>query len=374
MKRVFGAAAVLVLGACRAIPLGDDPFTGRSGREPAVYDVEWWASLVRAPLWEYAPHEMASPAVDPDTGRVYVTTRDGFVRALSPVDGKVEWQLETGGPFSAGPSVREGVLYVPGGDGVLYALKSHNGELIWKYAAGEELASTPVYAAGKVLVASHSDALFAVNAETGKWEWQYRRDPPSGFTVRGAGGPRVDGNVAYVGFSDGYLVALDIADGTMKWERALGQGQKFLDVDATPVIDDSGRLYVASYHDGVFALSPETGETEWHTVRTGITHLLLGGEILYAVGDDQISALSARDGRVVWSMKLRGSAAHMPVAVRNLLAVPASSALLFVDPRNGTVRTSWNPGKGVSATPAHADGRIYVLSNLGYVYALRIRG
>jgi hypothetical protein len=34
---------------------------------------------------------------------------------------------------------------------------------------------------------------------------------------------------------------------------------------------------------------------------------------------------------------------------------------------------AWNPGKGVTATPALFHGRLYVLSNLGTVFALQLR-
>jgi hypothetical protein len=55
-----------------------------------------------------------------------------------------------------------------------------------------------------------------------------------------------------------------------------------------------------------------------------------------------------------------------------MLVVPTSHALLFVDPRDGIARVSWNPGKGITATPFGIDSRLYVLSNLGHLYALRL--
>ena len=44
------------------------------------------------------------------------------------------------------------------------------------------------------------------------------------------------------------------------------------------------------------------------------------------------------------------------------------------DTSTGKVRYAWNPGKGVTATPALAGRRLYVLSNLGTLFALRLRG
>jgi outer membrane protein assembly factor BamB len=43
-----------------------------------------------------------------------------------------------------------------------------------------------------------------------------------------------------------------------------------------------------------------------------------------------------------------------------------------VDPSTGRPRLEWDPGQGVSATPVYADQHLYVLSNNGYLYALRL--
>ncbi|MBI3182308.1 MAG: PQQ-binding-like beta-propeller repeat protein [Myxococcales bacterium] len=374
--RLLALAAFAAVAGCRWIPLSNDPTTpGRDTSPPAIYAVDWWVPLVAPRLWEYAPREPAAPAIDPDTQRVVVATRDGVVRALSPLDGRVEWEFKTSGGFSAGPLVREGVVYVPGGDGALYALKAATGDQLWRYASGEELGTTPVFASGKLLVASNTDTLYAVDAASGKWSWQYRRDAPSGFTIRGAAAPKVDSGVAFVGFSDGYLVALEVADGAMKWERALGGSAKqFLDVDSTPVLDEAGRVYVASYQQGVYALSPETGEIDWHSPKVGVTGLAIRGEVLYAMGDSQLAALHSRDGRALWSLDLHGRAARLPAFARGMLVVPVGGALLFVDPSTGRAQTAFDPGKGVTATPAKAAPRLYVLSNLGYLYAMRLVG
>lgn len=376
MRSALLAIALALAAGCHSVPLSGDPTArDRRGEVPALFSIDWWVPLVSAPMLEFAPRELAAPAIDARTGRVFVTTRDGYVRALSPVDGRVEWEFKTGAPFSAGPAVREGVVYVPGGDGTLYALGAEQGKLRWKYDAGEELATTPVWASGKVLVATHNDLLFAVDAADGRWLWGYRRDPPSGFTVRGAAAPKVETGLAYVGFSDGFVVAIDLSDGTMKWERSLSTPAKqFLDVDSTPVLDDSGRVYVASYKDGIYALSQETGEVEWHTARAGVTSLIPQGGLLFASGDGRVSALRAEDGREQWSLSIDGKAGRVPLFARGLLLVPTANALLFVDPTTGRVRTAWDPGRGVSATPVSSEGRLYVLSNLGYVYAMRLSG
>jgi outer membrane protein assembly factor BamB len=375
-KRWIGAAAaVSMLGACSSVPLYGNPVTSGSRQAPSqFFEVSWWTPLVEPIILEYGPRELASPAVDPDTGRVITLTRDGVIRCVAP-GGTLEWSLKTSNRFSAGAAVYDGIAYVPAGDGFLYALEVRTGKLKWKYEAGEALATTPVVAGPLVLVASESDTLFAVKVATGDWAWQYRRDPPTGFTIQGASTPLVKEGTVYLGFSDGYLVALDAEAGTTKWEKALSSGAtQFLDVDSTPVINDAGRLYVTSYQGGLYALDAGTGDVEWNNVVSGLTSVMAAGEVVIASGDGRMDAYLADNGRLLWSMSLGELAGRSPVLARGMLLLANQRALLFVDPRTGKPRLEWNPGDGISAPPRVLGSSAYILSNNGYLYALHLRG
>ncbi len=384
-------ALVVALTGCKSIPLVADP-TGAKGQAHIsprkMFSVDWWTPLVKSELLEWQPRETARPAVDPDTERVIVATRDGFIRCLAPDTGLVVWSVQTRSRFYAGATVVNGVAYVPGGDGVLYALRSVSGEIIWQYAANEELVTVPVVKEGKVYVATQSEAVYAVDAATGKWVWQYRRDAPSGFSVRGTSAPVVTEGMVYMGFADGWLAALGSDDGVIRWERklTLSGGNQFLDIDSSPVLDDEGHVFAASYKDGVYALNAATGDIVWTTGRPGLTSLLIRGGVLFASGDGSLTALETREGRTLWTLDLseptskgtRGNnAGQAAMLLGRSIVVPTSTALAFVEPSTGKVQSAWNPGRGISATPMRFDSdrhgsRLYVLSNLGTVYALHL--
>ncbi|MCY1003702.1 PQQ-binding-like beta-propeller repeat protein [Myxococcus sp. MISCRS1] len=376
-KHWLGSAVALgLLGGCSSLPRYGNPELPRTEQAPPLdyFSVAWWAPLVTPTLMEYAPREVATPAYDGLSRTVIALTRDGFIRGIGP-DGQVKWSKKTSTRFAAGARVSDGVAFIPGGDGTLYALDAATGEEKWKYAAGESLATVPVVAEGLVLVASESDTLFAVKAADGVWAWQYRRDPPSGFSVRGASTPLVrEGNV-YVGFSDGYVVSLTMRDGSANWEKSLsGSGNEFLDVDSTPVMDEHGQLYVASYKSGIYALEAESGDLVWTSSVGGMTALLSKGKMLFAVGDGRVDAYLAEDGRLLWTHPLGERAAQAPVFAKGMLIVPIQRSLLFLDPKTGQARVSWNPGDGVSATPFVAGSKLFVLSNNGWLYALDFNG
>ncbi|MEW5737392.1 MAG: PQQ-binding-like beta-propeller repeat protein [Myxococcota bacterium] len=392
MRRLFAILACgVALGGCKAIPLNEDPTVPRRQAHvsyPAIYEVSWWTSLVKVGLLEHKPLEPASPAVDPDTERIIVTTRDGFIRCLSPEDGHVEWQKKTPNRFRAGATVSSGVAFVAGGDGVLYALRVLSGDEVWKYDAKEELVTAPTVADGVVVVTSQADTVYAVDEATGVWKWQYRRDTPSGFSVRGAARPTVADGLVFTGFADGTLVALGLDDGVPRWERKISVtgGTQFLDVDTQPIVAD-GRVFVASYADGVAAVDAKTGDLEWTSAKLGVTAMVLRGRTLFCVGDGTLSAVETGQGRVLWTLDLsdknnKGKGANAGVSLtvaRGYVVVPTATSLAFVDASAGRVRAMWNPGRGVMAAPtAFASGkhgaRLYVLSNLGSVFALQLSG
>jgi outer membrane protein assembly factor BamB len=98
------------------------------------------------------------------------------------------------------------------------------------------------------------------------------------------------------------------------------------------------------------------------------------GGVVVAVGDNRLDAYLAESGKLLWSNPLQERAGLEPVLVKGMLLVPVQRSLLFVDPRTGQARMAWDPGEGVSAPPRVVGTKAYVLSNNGYLYALRLDG
>jgi outer membrane protein assembly factor BamB len=348
-----------------------DPYSRHNTDVLAVYSITWWQKLVDAPSLEYGPREPASPGADTINDRVVTGTRDGILRSID-TKGRVVWRFASGQPFTAGPAVVDGFVFAPGGDGFLYCFRADTGELFWKYEAGEDLVTVPVVVDGRVLVASQNDTLFAVEAATGKWLWQYRRDPPTGFTVRGASRPTVRSGVVYVGFSGGHFAALKLDTGAALWDRVLSTGTQFIDIDAPAVFDNKGNLVVAAYKDGLFSIDPGSGETLWHTTISGMVGLVSRGEVVFASGDARVIAVLASTGKVLWTTSLGERAGLQPALAAGWLMVPTGKALLFLDPASGVIRLSFDPGKGITATPEVHGANVFLLSNLGFVYSLEM--
>jgi len=367
------AGSLLMLGGCIAgrTPVKVDPFSGDESPPIAVFSIDFWHRLLEPPAQEFVPREFASPAVDPVSGRVVVGTRDGVLRSIT-VEGRVKWAVSTPAPFFAGVLIQDGVVYVPGGDGLLRALRADTGKLLWLYDCGEELVTVPVLVEGRVLVASQSATLFAINAADGVWAWQYRRTPPAGFILRGASTPVVREGVVYLGFSDGHVAALEAKTGAAVWDRVLSTGIQFIDVSSMAGFDSSGRLIVASYKDGIFALDPRTGDTIWQSSGSGLAWVLVRGSVIFAAGEDRVAAYSSETGRNIWTTALPDRAGYQPAMASGVLMVPTGRGLLFVNAVTGGILRRFDPGKGVTATPRVYGPDALVLSNLGFVYGMHV--
>jgi len=404
MKPVELKTALLLLWvggmACRSLPLSE--LSPGEADAANLFSIVWATPLVAPGFFEYEPLEFATPWIDTERGRIYTYTRDGVVRALSAEDGKVLWASKPMGKSFAGVAAEGKLVFIPGGDGILRALYAEDGDRgagegwqagqeKWAVDMGEEWLTRPVVVGGKLLVVSQTDGLFVLETETGQRLWQYKRKQPAGFTVRGAFLPAVLGSTVYQGFSDGSLLALNLEDGEVLWEKNTSPsgGTAFLDLDSGAAFSEDGALmYVASYKDGLFAIATATGDFLWTQRMHAATYVGLRGNLLLTAGGFGISAHSAEDGTRLWNTSVltprpptatrrkpigdSANSGRLPAIYGRWLMVPTSGDLGFFDMVSGKPMGYWNPGQGVSATPAVWNNHVYVLSNQGHLYALKM--
>lgn len=357
-----------------ALALASAPSGLKTKLPPApleLYRVAWHRPFVPVELLQWKPVELGGPAVDPTSGIVVFGTRDGWLHAVRP-DGSVVWEFQGGAPFVAPPAVDADTVYAGCNDGRLYALALANGKERWRYDAKEEMGTRPLVADGTVFIASLQDTVFAVDARTGAWKWHHRREPRQGFTIRGAasvvGGP----GVVYAGYSDGFVAALDSATGQPRWERQVAPSGDYLDVDALRL--DGSRLYAAAYSGAVLAIEAESGKVIWQFQAPTASRLTLAPGLVVAVTANAVYGISRADGTAAWSTPLQGAPGGDPALAGRWLAVPASQGgLRWLEAASGRTLRVFDPGTGVSGTPAVSGSRIYVVTNGGDLFALDVR-
>lgn len=131
----------------------------------------------------------------------------------------LKWKYTTEGDVSATAAVVDGAAYFPDWAGYMYKVDAATGAQIWK-----EKLSDVTHVAGQISRTS----------------------------------PTVVGNTVYIGDQNGgHLIALNTADGSVRWMTDLGQGNPFMIETQAPIVYN-GNVYVglASSEEGAVAFIP----------------------------------------------------------------------------------------------------------------------
>ena len=213
----------------------------------AAYDLETGDER-----WGFDPDRGAEvpPALGCET--LYVSTVEETL-ALSPEDGAVRWRTDAGTTRGGSPAVVGDTVYVNSGG--VTALDAETGERRWNAnprGAGRGFAvADMIYKCGQESVAALTRAGDDWWRATGVGE------------VYAA--PAVADGIVYAATKNGKLVALDAADGSIRWREPIEVG-----VYATPAVG-AGRVVVeAGNGDEAIAFDAETGEEQWR-FETGLS-------------------------------------------------------------------------------------------------------
>jgi outer membrane protein assembly factor BamB len=327
---------------------------------------------------EVDPQEFAQGAVYADY--LYIGSQSGWFFALRATNGEIRWRKKIGAVLTA-PLASGGMLYVGTADGTLLALDSQTGKEKWRYQSRGPIEQPPVATIDSVIFANEADQVVAVDSISGKFRWQYKGETPEEYTLRGHAGVTIEGDLVYTGFSNGAMVALRKDTGSVAWSTSLkADADRFVDVDATPLVIKD-RVYVASSSGGVYALDKTTGLVRWRLPffdaampsSTGnVGGIATDGKMLYASVADLGTYALDLEGNVLWRVGARkGGEPATPIVWNELLVYALAKDGMFVaDRRTGDTLEYFDPGDGISAQPTvTGDGRIFVLSNRGIVYA-----
>ncbi len=279
-------------------------------------------------------------------GTVFVGSMEGKVMALDATDGTrrgqpiaLLGQAASGGfGCSAGgtsavaiyssPAFANGLLYVGGYDGKVNAFTFVDGQLRaeprWIYPRSGSLSPIIgglVATGGKVYVTSGNGFVLALDAADGFKEWVF----DAGDKIWAA--PAVEGGTVFVGSFDGKLYALDADTGDLKWEFTTGGT-----IATTPAVA-GGIVYVGSFDRHLYAVSAATGELKWRFPAEGQdgpdgwfwAKPLVHNGIVYAPNlDGKVYAVDAFSGSSVRVYDLGLPISSSPVAVGDSIIVASS--------------------------------------------------
>ncbi|MBT0316992.1 outer membrane protein assembly factor BamB [Morganella morganii] len=345
-----------------------------------------WDKSVGDGVGKYYSH--LSPAWEGSS--VYAADRNGLVKALDTDSGVEIWSVnlaEKTGFLSADiPAMLSGGLTVSGEHvyvgterGTLIALNANDGEIAWTANAGGEVLSRPEVSDGLVLVHTGNGLLQAFDTASGEQRWSLNLDTPS-LSVRGESAPVVAMGAAFVGGDNGRVSAVMLGQGQIIWQQRISQTtgtteiSRLNDVDMTPVVAD-GRVYAIAYNGNLVAMDMRSGQILWKRDFGSVNELVLDGESLYVVDqDDNVYGLRAADGVTMWSQdKLLHRNLSAPEIFNGYLVVGDGEGYLhWLDTSNGQfVAQNKLNSSGILSRPSIAGDKLMVQARDGRLYLLR---
>lgn len=260
-------------------------------------------------------------------GEIWVGDHEGLITAVDAETGQILQDFETGMALSAGPAVYDDLILAGNFDGELVALDRNSGQERWRVELSSELLAYPVLHDGIVIVRCIDGRTFGFDRADGARLWIYDRSIPL-LTLRGNSDPLARGGEVFIGYDDGAVVSLDVADGALNWEQRVGipEGRSELDrladIDGPMAIVGTD-LYVPTYAGRTAALAVESGRILWvEDIASFSGFSLQRTSLALADGDDSVWLLDRRNGSALWSDdRLARRQLTRPVFVRDYLAV-----------------------------------------------------
>ena len=245
-----------------------------------------------------------------------------------------------------------------------------------------KLLARPVVSGGKVFTLDARGEVAAFNSGDGEKLWRFDTTPADRDEEAMAGGIGVSGDQVYVTTGFGEVVALKAADGRVAWRKMLGKPFR-----AAPTLAD-GRVFVVSIDNELSALSATNGEILWHHNGIAENAALMGASnpavaddsLVVAYSSGEIFDLRTQNGRVAWTdllaMPERVGALPAIADIRGLpvidrgrvFAVSHSGRMAAIDQRTG--ERVWEADIGGINAPLVSGNVVFVVDNDNNLLAL----
>lgn len=200
-----------------------------------------------------------------------------------------------------------------------------------------------------------------------KWRYQTGDDVYSSPAIGS------DGTV-YVGSWDDYLYAIS-PNGTLKWRY-----QTVVELTSSPTVGSNGVIYVGSFDYRIYAIN-SNGTLKWvySTLGRVYSSPAIGPDGTIYVGcyeyDHYLYAINP-NGSLKWQYHTEGDVTSSPaIGSDNTIYVGSDDGYLYALNPSGTLKWRYQTGGVVWSSPAiGSDGTVYVGSWDNYLYALNPNG
>jgi outer membrane protein assembly factor BamB len=281
-------------------------------------------------------------------GRLYFSTRKGFVYCIDGVKKNISWKYSARAGIAAPPCLGEGRLFFADQENGLYCL-SETGQLVWEKKLREKVSGDLEQGIGKVFLNTPEGMVLAFDASTGNEAWRFG----SGSAVRS--GLIFWNRQIIFGTADGRLLFLG-PDGrrlaTVKTKAGI-RGRLFI---------DSNRLFYSLDDDTFNSLNLISRRRRW-TLRTGgyVTAPPAADDrrIYFLNSNSAFFCLAKRGGEILWWRPVPSPSYFKPeICGEEVLATTLSSLLLGFYKKTGEKSGTHDAGQELKSNPLALDSSL----------------
>ncbi len=305
-------------------------------------------------------------------GLLYIGNLDGEVYAVNPEKKSKRLIVDIKEPIEAGVLVLNGKLYVATTKGRLYLIDLDLHKTIAKKQFPFPIMRDIYYHNGRLYVLTEDDKVTCLNPGNLNIIWSYSNGEPGRMDIRSTAGLLFTKNGIYTGFSDGSVAKISYR-GDLIWSSQVGNGNMFIDSDATPL--GASRIFVTSVNGYTEALSPDDGSTIWRRNISGYSNMqenIFG--LFLADNNGDVVALDNDNGETIWKKKLSNKYNIYGIKLigNNLLvAVTGNGNLVALDAIRGKIMDiRRNIDDDISSHLLLVEDKLYLISRDGNIYQI----
>lgn len=299
--------------------------------------------------------------------------------------------------FGGGLALTDSYLIVTSGFRYVSVLDKETGKLKWSKQLPSQIRSSPVVNGKYIVFTDIDNQVFCLDIETSQIIWTYQAIIESARILKSAS-PIIKDNKVLLAFSSGELTLLNLADGSVLWERNLTASKigtaisQIRDVSAQPVIYNN-IIYASAHSGGLSAIDFSTGELKWNIKANSVVSPFVSGDVVYSITlSGKLICASKLSGQIYWISDLdklsqdgKGLLSNVPMTKKKrntqwnsvfltnnqLVAVSITGEMFVFNPIDGNFIAKHSLGKDVSTSPIIIEDVVYFISNNASLFGVR---
>ena len=290
-------------------------------------------------------------------GKVFTTKRNGDLMAFTEREGTLDWTIELGASTSTSPILTDDRLIAGTKAGEVIAV-GLSGNEVWSRNLDGTIRGHPT-AVGERVYAPAGETIHALRMEDGRTEWSTQFSDSVNAPVAVAGGS------IYAIVDDHGLFALDAGTGDVQW-----QYKADFETRIPPIVAGESIFYDFSKRNKLVVLVPDGTEKWTHEMPSLIWWLAVTADSVFVATDDRIFRLDRSTSEELWSTPNPAENGVIMSTSFNTVYTADRSRIRALDKDSGKPQSTFEFEGVPYGPPAIADGRIYVGTDAGTLYAI----